>query len=123
MQKTTRKAVKIALWGAAVGLAVAAGVVFRLASIDEPEEAASLEFRGFVLLPGASTLNVLDYLTISDQSLFVTNESTGAVYRVALKAEGLPEVADVSVFASEPAAHGVVLNSAKTVAYVTRSEA
>jgi YVTN family beta-propeller protein len=117
-----KKFVRIALWGVGVILVIAGVLVFRLAYIGKPAEAASLDFRGFVQLPSGAMLSVLDYLTISDQRLFVTNESTGSVYKIALPAEGLPAPGDVSVFSSEPATHGVVLNPAKSVAFVTRSE-
>jgi YVTN family beta-propeller protein len=117
-----RKIVKGALWGIAVVIVIAGVFVFRLVHVGEPTKTASLDFRGFVPLPGGSALSVLDYVTISDQRLFVTNESTGSVYKIALRGNGLPQGRDVSVFASEPATHGVALNPAKTVAYVTRSE-
>jgi DNA-binding beta-propeller fold protein YncE len=88
-----------------------------------PPEGKSVHFEGYVPLPGHSMLTVLDYLTVSGRSLFVTNESTGDVYNVALRDRSLPVRADVSVFAEEPAAHGVVIDPSSRLAYVTRSSA
>jgi len=68
-------------------------------------------------------LTVLDYLTVSDKRLFVADETTGNVYKIALHDNALPSNTDVPIFASEPAAHGVVMDPASGLAYVTRSEA
>ena len=67
----------IAAVAAATGLAVMACVlVLRLVYVGQPGAASSLQFRGFVLLPKGASLTVLDYLTVSERSLFVTDEST-----------------------------------------------
>ena len=122
MRSILRKTLKGALW-TLTALAVIAGVlILRLIYVGEPGAASSLEFRGFVLLPKGAALTVLDYLTISERRLFVTDESTGSVYKIQLNGEALPRDSDVSAFSSEPAAHGVALDPAKQVAYVTRSE-
>ena len=71
----------------------------------------------------AGLLTVLDYLTLNGKDLFVTNISSGTVYKIPLRAEGLPTSSDVSMFQLEPAAHGVVIDPATGMAYVTRSEA
>ena len=91
-----------------------------------PGIAKSLKFEGFVVLPKdrrAGLLTVLDYLTLNGNDLFVTNVSTGTVYKIPLHAEGLPAASDVSMFQLEPAAHGVVIDPVSGMAYVTRSEA
>jgi YVTN family beta-propeller protein len=91
-----------------------------------PGIAKSLKFNGFVLLPKdrrAGLLTVLDYLTLNGDDLFVTNVSTGTVYKIPLHADGLPTADDVSMFQLEPAAHGVVIDPVSGMAYVTRSEA
>lgn len=97
-------------------------ITFELIHVARPHNGASLEFRGFVLLPKGKFLTVLDYLTISDQRLFVTDETTGSVYKIALRGDALPQSNDVSSLSSEPAAHGVAFNLSRTLAYVTRSE-
>jgi YVTN family beta-propeller protein len=91
-----------------------------------PGSAKSLKFEGFVPLPKdrrADLLTVLDYLTLNGKDLFVTNVSTGTVYKIPLPAEGLPNTADVTMFQLEPAAHGVVIDPVSGMAFVTRSEA
>src|SRR6266436_1418128 len=54
--------------------------------------------------------------------LFVTDESTGSVYKVDLHQKALPQSSEVSIFSSEPAVHGVVLDPQLRLGYVTRSK-
>jgi len=122
MRSILRKTLKGVLWALAALAVIACVLILRLVYVGEPGAASSLQFRGFVLLPKGAALTVLDYLTISERRLFVTDESTGSVYKIPLNGETLPRDSDVSAFASEPAAHGVALDPAKQVAYVTRSE-
>jgi DNA-binding beta-propeller fold protein YncE len=68
-------------------------------------------------------LTVLDYLTVNGSRLFVTGESNGTVYKISLRENVLPTDADVSVFPSEPATHGVAIDPTSGLAFVTRSEA
>src|ERR1700737_3789879 len=82
--RTVLRKILIAMRWIGVAVAVTAGVfVYRLIHVGQPDKGTSLEFRGFVLLPKGAFLTVLDYLTVSDQRLFVTNESTGSVYKIA----------------------------------------
>jgi DNA-binding beta-propeller fold protein YncE len=123
MQGTTKRVIRAMVWTlAALGI-LAGAFLTHLIYIGEPSRASSLQFQGFVLLPKSAMLTVLDYLTVSDKRLFVTDESGGNVYKIALHDNTLPSDADVSVFASEPAAHGVAIDPASGLAYVTRSEA
>jgi len=114
------------LWIAAVaGVGLLALIVWEIFP-GTPGIAKSLKFDGFVLLPKdhrARLLTVLDYLTLNGKDLFVTNISTGTVYKIPVRGEGLPTTNDVSMFESEPAAHGVVIDPASGMAYVTRSKA
>jgi DNA-binding beta-propeller fold protein YncE len=103
-------------------VAIAGVILFRLIHIGQPRTGGGVQFIGFVPLPSRGVLTVLDYLTVSDRQLFVADETSGAVYKIALDRKALPTEADVSVFPSEPVAHGVALNSSRTMAYVTRSE-
>jgi YVTN family beta-propeller protein len=123
MNSVFKTMLKVILWGVAAVLVVVCGFLLHIVYIGEPERAMSLEFKGFVLLPRRSALSVLDYLTIKDHELFVTNESTGNVYKIALAKDHLPRSEDVTVLPSEPAAHGVALSPDKSEAYVTQSEA
>jgi YVTN family beta-propeller protein len=122
MKSILRKTLQGALWGFAALAVIACVLVLRLVYVGQPDSAGSLQFRGFVLLPKGALLTVLDYLTVSERRLFVTDESTGRVYKIDLHGGTLPQDGDVSVFSSEPATHGVALDPAKRVAYVTRSE-
>lgn len=122
MRSIFKKTLQGALWGFAVLAVMACGVVLRLIYVVQPDSPGSLQFRGFVLLPKGAFLTVLDYLTVSDRRLFVTDESSGSVYRIDLHGGALPQDSDVSVYSSEPATHGVALDPTKKVAYVTRSE-
>jgi YVTN family beta-propeller protein len=118
--KTT---ITILVRGAAVVAAAAIAIAGYLIYPGKPSEASSLIFQGFVPLPSAAVLSVLDYLTVNEQELFVTNESTGDVYRVHLRQGVLPTAADVARLPGEPAAHGVVVEPSSHVAFVTRSDA
>jgi YVTN family beta-propeller protein len=122
MKPALKKTVRGTLWGLATLAVIAGLLIFRLIYVGQPPAAASLQFRGFVPLPKGASLTVLDYLTASEQGLFVTDESTGSVYKIDLHGETLPRYKDIAVFSSEPAAHGVALDPARRVAYVTRSE-
>jgi YVTN family beta-propeller protein len=115
--------IKVAGWG--VAALFAAGIVFAIILIypATPGTARSLEFKGFILLPRGALLTVLDYLSINEKRLFVTNVSNGDVYKIALHEGSLPSDADVSVFALEPATHGVVVDPSSGLAFVSRSKA
>jgi hypothetical protein len=106
-----------------VGACVVIAAVFAIALIvpGKPADGASVHFEGYVALPGHSLLNVLDYLTLKERDLFVTSESSGAVYKVALGEHAAPASATVAEFTAEPAAHGVSIDPASGLAYVTRS--
>jgi DNA-binding beta-propeller fold protein YncE len=121
-----RTVVKAVLWTLAIAATALLALVVWQIFPGTPGSAKSLKFEGFVLLPKdrrAGVLTVLDYLTLSGKDLFVTNVSTGTVYKIPLHGEGLPATTDVSMFELEPAAHGVVIDPASGMAYVTRSEA
>jgi len=121
-----RTVVKAVLWTSAIAATALLALVVWQVFPGTPGIASSLKFEGFVLLPKdrrAGLLTVLDYLTLNGKDLFVTNISTGTVYKIPTRAEGLPTGRDVSMFQAEPAAHGVVIDPATGLAYVTRSEA
>jgi hypothetical protein len=113
----------IALGGLA---AVAAVWLATLVFPAKPSAAKSLVFDGFIGLPASEhggALSVLDYLSISDRTLFVTSESDGAVYEVALDASPAAATASVRTALGPPAAHGVVVDPVSGLAFVSRSEA
>jgi YVTN family beta-propeller protein len=123
MKNSMKTLVKITLGSLGVIGAVAIAVAGYLIYPARPSHASSLIFQGFVPLRSGTVLSVLDYLTVNDDRLFVTNESTGAVYRVKLRKDSLPTVADVASLPGEPATHGVVIDPTSHLAFVTRSEA
>ena len=121
-----RTVVKAFLWVAAVAVTGLLALVLWMIFPGTPGGAKSLRFEGFVRLPKdrrAGMLTVMDYLTLNGKDLFVTNVSTGTVYKIPLHADGLPTAADVSMFELEPEAHGVVIDPTSGMGYVTRSEA
>lgn len=122
MSLLVKKALKIVLWILAGLVGAAGAVLLWLIYPGRPGAGHHLEFKGYVLLPKAGTLSVLDYLTIDGKRLFVTDESTGSVYRVALHDGAVPSESDVSTFESVPASHGVVIDPSSRLAYVSRSE-
>jgi YVTN family beta-propeller protein len=121
-----RIVVKAVLWTAAIAVAALLALVVWQIFPGTPGIAKSLKFEGYVLLPKdrrAGVLTVLDYLTLNGKDLFVTNVTTGTVYKIPLHGDGLPATSDVSMFELEPAAHGVAIDPGSHMAYVTHSEA
>jgi len=118
-----RKAIKIVLWFLLVIVVAAGAFAAWLVYPGSPQSGSSLKYEGFIPLPKGKTLTVLDYLTVSGDNLFVTDESAGNVYKVHLREGALPGAADVSTFALEPATHGVIIDPSSRLAYVSRSEA
>jgi YVTN family beta-propeller protein len=121
-----RIVVRAFLWIAAIGVAAVLALFVWQIFPGTPGIATSLKFEGFVTLPKdrrARILTVMDYLTLNGKDLFVTNVSTGTVYKIALHDDGLASTSDVSMFELEPAAHGVVVDPVSGMAYVTRSDA
>jgi DNA-binding beta-propeller fold protein YncE len=123
MKITPRKTLYAALLGLCALIAIAGVVAVLLIYPGTPGAAKSLAFKGYVLLPKGALLTVLDYMNVSDTSLFVTDVSTGSVYKIALHSQSLPSDRDLSVFSLEPAAHGVVIDPLTGLAYVSRSKA
>ena len=98
------------------------GMVFAyLAYPGTPSKSKFMTFDGFVELPRTGLLNVLDYLTLSGSTLFVTSESSGVLFKVDLDFNH-PATSSVSEMPGTGAAHGVALLPAANVAFVTRSE-
>ena len=126
MRVRLKQVLWVALWTALVALAAVSTLAVWLALPGEPSAAGSLKFEGYILLPKgkhSGALTVLDYLTVRGNDLFVTNESSGSVYKIAIGNGALPGAADVSALELEPAAHGVAMDPVTRLAFVTRSEA
>jgi YVTN family beta-propeller protein len=113
---------RMALWFMAAMILIIAGFAATLIYPGTPGAARSLKFQGYIPLPRGGGMSILDYLTISGRELFVTSVSSGDVYRITLDGTALP-AAPIAVFPGPPAAHGVIVDPASGLAYVTRSEA
>jgi DNA-binding beta-propeller fold protein YncE len=79
-------------------------------------------FDGFIELPNEGFINVLDYLTLNDHTLFATSASTGSVFKIDLIPVN-PTASAVSLLHGSGSAHGVALVPDLKLAFVTRSEA
>lgn len=105
-------------------LAAVGGALAGLAVPGTPRSTPSLAFAGFIRLPradNAGILSALDYLTVSDRTLFVASIRPGAVYRVPLGAGTLPRASDVTALEGVPSAHGVAFDPDSQLGFVSRS--
>jgi hypothetical protein len=87
-----------------------------------PNRSRFMAFDGYIGLPGDRLLNVLDYLTLNGNTLFVTSESSGALYKIALNSSNLP-ASPVAEMSGNGGVHGVALIPGQNVAFITRGEA
>ena len=109
---------------AAIAAAITACLAIGLACFvypGTPGKSKLMTFDGYIDLPKGGMLNVLDYLTLSGNTLFVTSESSGALFKVNLDLKH-PPVSSVSVMPGSEGVQGVALLIDQTVAFVTRSE-
>ena len=86
-----------------------------------PGKSSLLKFESFIVLPQGSALNILDYLSVSNDALFVAGLSQGSVFKIALDADGKRLGSTVSELQGSPEVHGVALVSSKNLAFITRS--
>jgi DNA-binding beta-propeller fold protein YncE len=103
-------------------LGLAGAMLGYLVYPGRPSKSQVMTFEGFIELPSSGRLTILDYLTLNDKVLFVTSESSGALYKIALNWRDL-RASTVSEMPGAGAAHGVALVPDMSVAFVTRSEA
>jgi DNA-binding beta-propeller fold protein YncE len=89
----------------------------------EPGSSRFVRFEGFIVLPRGGVLNVLDYLTLSGDALFVTGESSGSVFKILLGPHDRAQAIMAGEFPGKPRAHGVALIPSLKVGFVSRSEA
>ena len=97
-------------------------VLVYLAYPGTPGRSKFMAFDGFIELPRRQALTVLDYLTLTGHTLFITNESTGTLFKIVLDSSQLA-ASTVSEMPGTGAAHGVALLPGQNVAFITRSEA
>ena len=119
MKKTITRSLAAA--GILLTLAIAAVLAF-LIHTGQPRGSDRVRFDGFIQLPKHGVINVLDYLTLDGQNLFVTGASSGSVFKVTLNSDQSITDSVVSAMRGEPRVHGVALIPSKDLAFVTRSE-
>ncbi len=120
MTSTRKKVLRMAAGIVAVAVIAAIAVLLWLVIIAKPEKSKTMTFNGFIDLPRPKVLNVMDYVSIYGNRLFVTSESSGDVYRVQLDNPNLKQ-AQVDTALGEGESHGVVVDPNTSLAYVTRS--
>jgi DNA-binding beta-propeller fold protein YncE len=102
-------------------IGLAAVLLFYLIYPGIPSKSKVMAFEGFVELPRKGPLTVLDYLTLDDQDLFVTSESSGALFRIVFDSSDVRD-STVSEMPGAGVAHGVALLPDANVAFITRSD-
>jgi DNA-binding beta-propeller fold protein YncE len=85
-----------------------------------PSQSTFMTFEGYIGLPKGGMLNVLDYITLNGKTLFVTSETSGAVFKIDLDMDH-PSTSSITEMPGTGAAHGVLLLPGQDVAFVTRS--
>jgi DNA-binding beta-propeller fold protein YncE len=113
---------KMLAYAVVLVLLIGGSVLIYLVFPGTPSRSRSMKFDGYIDLPQAKSLNVLDYLTIKDHSLFVTDESSGSVYKVTLDTKTQMADGTASRLPGGGGVHGVLLMPDENVAFVTRSE-
>jgi DNA-binding beta-propeller fold protein YncE len=113
---------RILLISAIVLIGFLGAVLAYLSYPGTPSRSRFMTFDGYIGLPRDGVLNVLDYLTLNGNTLFVTSESSGALFKIALDPSNLP-ASTVAEMSGTGAAHGVALFPGQNVAFITRSEA
>jgi DNA-binding beta-propeller fold protein YncE len=121
MERFARSSLRMtAAFAAVIVLCLAVAAAY-LAYPGRPRKSKFMRFEGYIELPKSGPLNVLDYLTISRGTLFVTSESSGSLFKVDLDLNH-PSLSTVSELPGSGAAHGVALMMDRNVAFLTRSE-
>jgi DNA-binding beta-propeller fold protein YncE len=107
--------------GSLLGMTLALILAFLIYPAD-PGGSQFLNFDGFVVLPEGKSLNVLDYMVVSDDGLFIAGMTMGSVFKVALRPGEDVSQASVLELRGKPYTHGLALISGKNLGFVTRSE-
>jgi DNA-binding beta-propeller fold protein YncE len=117
-----KKIIKVVAYCLAVLLLIAGSLLIYLIYPGTPSRSHSMHFDGYVDLPKGGALSVLDYLTIENHALFVTEESSGSVFKVNLNPATQLADGTASRLPGSGSVHGVLLLPGKNIAFVTRSE-
>jgi YVTN family beta-propeller protein len=89
-----------------------------LAIPGTPGASRALHFEKYVILPRHGILNVLDYMNVEGDRLFVGYTSAGSVIRIDLDGPGSP----VSEWRDVGRVHGIAIAGSRDLAFATRSE-
>src|ERR1700730_1061562 len=111
------KIIKIVAYCVAIPLVIAGSLLIYLIYPGTPSRSHSMNFDGYIDLPKGGSLNVLDYLTIKDHTLFVTAESSGAVFKVNLDPTTQLADGNVSRLPGSGSVHGVMIIPAENVSF------
>ena len=123
-QKTVRPLKAVLRWGGRIvimGLAVLVVAIAYLSHVGEPSSASSLKFEGFIKLPKDRILNIFDYMSLSDHTIFVGNMLSGSVVEVQLTSDHNGPLATVSEQRGAGNPHGIAVITDEDKAFVTRS--
>jgi DNA-binding beta-propeller fold protein YncE len=118
----TRSMLKVSLTLAFTLIGLAAVALGYLIHPGTPSKSKVMAFEGFIELPRGGPLTVLDYMALSDRALFVTSESSGALFKIVFDSSDV-RASTVSEMPGAGSAHGVALLPDENVAFITRSEA
>jgi len=122
MDRSVKKRLRMtAAFATVIVMCLAVAGLAYLVCPGTPGKSKFMKFDGYIELPKRGSLNVLDYLTISNGTLFVTSESSGALFKVNLDPNH-PSRSTVSELSGGGAAHGVALMTDHNLAFLTRSE-
>jgi DNA-binding beta-propeller fold protein YncE len=121
MYRFTSKYLRMAAALAGVIALCLAMVAAYLICPGTPGKSKFMQFEGYIELPSDGLLSVLDHLTINANTLFVTSESSGALFKVDLDPDH-PSRSTVYEIPGRGAVHGVALMMERNIAFVTRSE-
>ena len=87
-----------------------------------PSKSDTLRFLGYVPLPRGGAVNILDYITVANDYIFVAGMSAGNVSRVPIAGDLSVQRSSLKVLAGKPETHGVVIDPMGHFAFVSRSE-
>ncbi len=98
-------------------LTAAVAVLLYLVIVLPPGQSKLLRYEGAYSLPSHGALNVLDYLSVSGDNLFVAGESSGSFFQIFLPARGIK----VRELQGSPNAHGFAVVPELKIGFATRS--
>jgi len=117
-KKAIRRAARFLL----VGGFVAGGVkLVLLIGPSVPERSAYLHFDGFITLPSEKAVNVMDYISVSAEDLFVASPSSGSVFKVTLDRTKSARALEIGVIPGKGSAHGIALEPSGQQGFISRS--